>query len=266
MRRPDLLAATVALRFWHQAGRARGVRGLGRMPAALSCHAQRVTTTTGLKCQPGACSSCCASPRRLHAHPRDRAARCALASRASATVDTIDVGSVKALARPKPEPARGPPSGIPLWSVPLSVPTATQACPIFSASRRPVQAAVVAPVAEPSVAPTTAPIRARAGCSLRWGGWRRPRRHCGFPRPEQPEGPQAAPGRKPRRLETQRRRGPRGHLQEGQPQRDPGVAASGRRRWNAGRSLRGNPTACRGPAKRVICAVHSALDTEERRG
>jgi general secretion pathway protein N len=59
--------------------------------------------------------------------------------------DVVDVGSVKPLARPKAEPARVLPSGNPLWAVPLSALTATQARPIFSASRRPPQPAVVAP-------------------------------------------------------------------------------------------------------------------------
>jgi general secretion pathway protein N len=59
--------------------------------------------------------------------------------------NVVDVGSVKPLARPKAEPARVLPSGNPLWAVPLSALTATQARPIFSASRRPPQPAVVAP-------------------------------------------------------------------------------------------------------------------------
>jgi len=86
--------------------------------------------------------------------------------RASATVDTVDVGSVKPLARPRPEPARAPPSGNPLWSVPLSVLTATQARPIFAASRRPAQAAVVAPVAESPVAPPTSPAEEHPALAL----------------------------------------------------------------------------------------------------
>jgi general secretion pathway protein N len=67
--------------------------------------------------------------------------------------DAVDIGSVKPLARPKPAPAKLLPSGNPLWSVPLSALTVTQARPIFSASRRPPQPAVVAPAAEPAVAP-----------------------------------------------------------------------------------------------------------------
>src|ERR1700749_609392 len=61
------------------------------------------------------------------------------------TPNAVDVGSVKPLARPRVEPAKVQPSGNPLWSVPLSALTATQARPIFSTSRRPPQAAVVAP-------------------------------------------------------------------------------------------------------------------------
>jgi general secretion pathway protein N len=64
------------------------------------------------------------------------------------------------LARPKVEPAKVIPSGNPLWSVPLSALTATQARPIFAASRRPPQPAVVAPAAEAAVAPPPPPAEA----------------------------------------------------------------------------------------------------------
>jgi general secretion pathway protein N len=70
--------------------------------------------------------------------------------------DAVDVGRVKPLARPRAEPAKVPPSGNPLWSVPLSALTATQARPVFSASRRPPQAAVVAPAPELASAPPPA--------------------------------------------------------------------------------------------------------------
>ena len=70
--------------------------------------------------------------------------------------DTVEVGGVKPLAnRERSKPL---PSGNPLWSVPLSVLTATQERPIFSASRRPAQRAVVAPFEEQSNAP--APVKA----------------------------------------------------------------------------------------------------------
>jgi general secretion pathway protein N len=58
--------------------------------------------------------------------------------------DTVDLGSVKPIARPNREAVKPRPSGNPLWSIPLSVLTATQERPIFSASRRPPQRAVVA--------------------------------------------------------------------------------------------------------------------------
>jgi general secretion pathway protein N len=73
------------------------------------------------------------------------------------TPDAVDVGRIKPLARQTVEPVKVLPSGNPLWSVPLSVLTATQARPIFSASRRPPQAAVVAPAAELASAPPPAP-------------------------------------------------------------------------------------------------------------
>ena len=65
--------------------------------------------------------------------------------RAGEASDSVDVGSVKPLARPNRVGSKPLPSGNPLWSVPLSVLTATQERPIFSASRRPPQRAVVAP-------------------------------------------------------------------------------------------------------------------------
>ena len=76
------------------------------------------------------------------------------------TPDAIDVGRVKPLARPRPEPAKVLPSGNPLWAVPLSALTATQARPIFSASRRPPQPAVVAPAPALASAPPPAPAEA----------------------------------------------------------------------------------------------------------
>ena len=74
--------------------------------------------------------------------------------------DAVDVGRLKPLARPKAEPAKVLPSGNPLWAVPLSALTATQARPIFSASRRPPQPAVVAPAPELASAPPPAPAKA----------------------------------------------------------------------------------------------------------
>src|ERR1019366_725459 len=51
------------------------------------------------------------------------------------------------------EGARPLPSGNPLWAIPLSVLTATQERPIFSASRRPPQRAVVALPVDQASAP-----------------------------------------------------------------------------------------------------------------
>ncbi len=58
--------------------------------------------------------------------------------------DTIDIGNVRPIARPQQDASQPRQSGNPLWAVPLSVLTATQERPIFSASRRPPQPAVVA--------------------------------------------------------------------------------------------------------------------------
>jgi general secretion pathway protein N len=67
--------------------------------------------------------------------------------------DTVDVGRLKPISRPNRELAKPLPSGNPLWAVPLSLLTATQERPIFSASRRPSQHAVVAPPAEQASVP-----------------------------------------------------------------------------------------------------------------
>ncbi|WP_426441654.1 hypothetical protein [Bradyrhizobium genosp. P] len=81
------------------------------------------------------------------------------ADRASDGTDSVDIGGLKPLGQPMRELARPLPSGNPLWAVPLSALTATQARPIFSASRRPPQRAVVAPTAEPVVTPPPAPVK-----------------------------------------------------------------------------------------------------------
>jgi general secretion pathway protein N len=64
--------------------------------------------------------------------------------------DSVDIGRVTPVARPNAgsgrQTDRSLSSGNPLWSIPLSVLTVTQERPIFSASRRPPQPAVVAPV------------------------------------------------------------------------------------------------------------------------
>ena len=70
--------------------------------------------------------------------------------------DTVDLGRIAPVAQQSDEAAKPLPVGNPLWSVPLSVLTATQARPIFSASRRAPPRAVVAPPIEP-VAPAPAP-------------------------------------------------------------------------------------------------------------
>jgi general secretion pathway protein N len=72
-----------------------------------------------------------------------------LSDRPGEATDTVDIGSVKPLTQPSREAVAKPvPVGNPLWSVPLSVLTATQERPIFLASRRPPQRAVAAPPRE----------------------------------------------------------------------------------------------------------------------
>jgi general secretion pathway protein N len=67
--------------------------------------------------------------------------------------ERVEVGNLKPLAGPKREAVKPAVSGNPLWSVPLSVLTATQERPIFSASRRPPPRAVAGPRIEPVNAP-----------------------------------------------------------------------------------------------------------------
>jgi general secretion pathway protein N len=66
--------------------------------------------------------------------------------------DRVDISRVKPLPAANRDGTRPLPTGNPLWSVPLSVLSATRERPIFSASRRPPQRAVVAPHVDP-VAP-----------------------------------------------------------------------------------------------------------------
>jgi general secretion pathway protein N len=72
---------------------------------------------------------------------------------AGEVADSVDIGNLKPIARPNREAGKPLPSGNPLWSVPLSVLIATQERPIFSASRRPPQRAVVAPPVDEAKAP-----------------------------------------------------------------------------------------------------------------
>jgi general secretion pathway protein N len=69
------------------------------------------------------------------------------------TPERVEVGNLKPLAGQKRDPGKLPVSGNPLWSVPLSVLTATQERPIFSASRRPPPRAVAGPRIEPVIVP-----------------------------------------------------------------------------------------------------------------
>jgi general secretion pathway protein N len=70
--------------------------------------------------------------------------------------DRVEVGNLKPLAGPKRDAKLPAVSGNPLWAVPLSVLTATQERPIFSASRRPPPRAVVGPRVEPVFVPVVA--------------------------------------------------------------------------------------------------------------
>jgi len=92
------------------------------------------------------------------AAPQPRAATSSMldilpGDRAGEGADTVDLGIIKPIARPNREAVKPRPSGNPLWSIPLSVLTATQERPVFTASRRPPQRAVVAPPVDPVAPP-----------------------------------------------------------------------------------------------------------------
>ena len=71
--------------------------------------------------------------------------------------ERVEVGNLKPLAGQKRDPGKLPVSGNPLWSVPLSVLTATQERPIFSASRRPPPRAVAGPPIQAVIVPVAKP-------------------------------------------------------------------------------------------------------------
>jgi general secretion pathway protein N len=73
------------------------------------------------------------------------------------TPERVEVGNLRPLVGQKRDPGKLPVSGNPLWSVPLSVLTATQERPIFSASRRPPPRAVAGPPIQPVIVPVAKP-------------------------------------------------------------------------------------------------------------
>jgi general secretion pathway protein N len=72
---------------------------------------------------------------------------------AGSPAESVDVGAVRPIARPAAVVSKPAPRGNPLWSVPLSVLSATQERPIFSATRRPPSRAVAAAPVEDVQAP-----------------------------------------------------------------------------------------------------------------
>jgi general secretion pathway protein N len=80
-----------------------------------------------------------------------------LANDKAGDIGTVDLGALKPIVGWNGENATLVPSGNPLWSVPLSVLTATQERPIFSASRRrPPRVVTAPPVERPSAPPPKA--------------------------------------------------------------------------------------------------------------
>jgi general secretion pathway protein N len=79
---------------------------------------------------------------------------------ANESAGAVELGRLKPLAGSN-QPEKLAPTGNPLWSIPLSALSATRERPVFSASRRPPQAAVVAPMAQVAapVPPKAAPQR-----------------------------------------------------------------------------------------------------------
>jgi general secretion pathway protein N len=93
---------------------------------------------------------------RVPAHAATSATLDILPNDVAGVPERVEVGIVKPLAAPKRDTGKLLPSGNPLWSVPLSVLTATQERPIFSASRRPPPRAVAGPRIEPVDVPVAA--------------------------------------------------------------------------------------------------------------
>jgi general secretion pathway protein N len=85
---------------------------------------------------------------------------------AGETADAVDIGALKPLPRPNRDAGIPLQNGNPLWSIPLSILKATQERPIFSASRRPPQRAVVAPVLVSTPAPAKAAAPERPTLAL----------------------------------------------------------------------------------------------------
>ena len=139
--------------------------------------------------------------------------------------DSVEIGRVTPIARPNREATRPQPSGNPLWSIPLSSLSATQGRPIFSASRRPMQRAVVAPpveqVAGPDASGRTGTPDADRGCR------RRRRGDCRLSRPDQPKDRPFAAGRNPCGMGAAIGGGARSYPQEGRPDRNARNPASG---------------------------------------
>ncbi|WP_027532011.1 hypothetical protein [Bradyrhizobium sp. WSM3983] len=79
---------------------------------------------------------------------------------AGSPAESVDVGTVRPIARPAPATSKPAPRGNPLWSVPLSALSGTQERPIFSATRRPPPRAVAAAPAEEAHAPPPKPVEA----------------------------------------------------------------------------------------------------------
>lgn len=80
---------------------------------------------------------------------------------AGSPAESINVGTLRPIARPAPAANKTAPRGNPLWSVPFSVLTVTQERPIFSATRRPPPRAVAAsPVEETHAPPPPKPVDA----------------------------------------------------------------------------------------------------------
>jgi general secretion pathway protein N len=75
---------------------------------------------------------------------------------------SVELGGLRPVGEPNQTAKKPPIRGNPLWSIPFSALSATRERPVFSASRRPPPAAVMAPTADqvnPPVPPKTPPAR-----------------------------------------------------------------------------------------------------------
>jgi len=151
--------------------------------------------------------------------------------------DTVDVGGLMPVAQPESRAGKALLAEIRCGPVPLSTLSATVARPIFSASRRPPQPAVVGPPVERTITLAPAPAEpAVPAVGADRGGCREGDAIAVFFAGRRRRSLRLRQGDTQCGMAAQRRTGPGGHLRESRPQRGaraepPGGAAAAPRGW-----------------------------------